>query len=268
MAFRKPISVNISQVFGVNQAYYKTMGMFGHNGHDYAAAAGTPVYAADEGTVAYEGWGQSHSWMGQAAGICVLINNGGLYSGYAHLNASVVNRSQNVSKGQLIGYVGSTGASTGPHLHFEAMPLSPNFRNGYAGRIDPQPYMEINDRTGRKVVNTEDLDYIYQYGPLSRPRSAGEGEDVYLGKTAAFVINDHRNSVEGRAKAAEVAEAFGRPQKVTVEKPVEVIKEVVKEVKVEVVKEVPVVKEVVKNDADRSLGELLIAAFNKLFKVK
>ena len=56
---------------------------------------------------------------GSPAGICVLINHGGSYGGYAHFNDTVVSKGQRVIKGQLIGHAGSTGATTGPHLHFE-----------------------------------------------------------------------------------------------------------------------------------------------------
>lgn len=149
MSFRKPVDASLSQRFGADfrladgRWYYKdTLGYQGHNGDDYASATGAPVYAADEGTVSFEGWGQNHSWMGAPAGICVLIHHGGVYGGYAHLSRTVVSKGQQVVKGQIIGYGGSTGAATGPHTHFEAIPLAPNFRNGYAGRIDPNPYMD------------------------------------------------------------------------------------------------------------------------------
>lgn len=143
MSFQMPLKkYTISQGFGGNAAYYKQFGQKGHNGIDLAAKTGEPVYAADEGTVTFEGWGQNHSWMGAPAGICVLINHVGSYGGYAHLSRTVVNKGQKVKKGQLIGYVGATGAATGPHLHFEMLPLKPNFNNGYAGRIDPNPYIE------------------------------------------------------------------------------------------------------------------------------
>jgi len=170
MAFRKPINATITQRFGADfisngKWYYKqVLGYLGHNGDDYAANSGTPVYAADEGTVTFEGWGQNHSWMGAPAGICVLLDNGGVYSGYAHLSSSIVNKGQRVAKGQLIGYVGATGAATGNHLHFEALPKAPNFKNGYAGRIDPDQFIEgdnvkLSDaerfRNPLRVLNSE-----------------------------------------------------------------------------------------------------------------
>ena len=163
MSFIKPVdNAPISQRFGNDfqlpdgRWYNKqVLGYKGHNGNDYAAASGTPVKAADEGTVVFEGWGQNHSWMGQPAGICVLIDNGGLYSGYAHLSDTVVNKGQHVEKGQVIGHVGSTGAATGPHLHFEALPKTPNFQNGFVGRVDPNPYFEAEAPTPQPLAGNQ-----------------------------------------------------------------------------------------------------------------
>ena len=211
MSFKKPISTNVTQRFGADfklangRWYYKdTLGYSGHNGDDYAAPIGTPVYAADEGTVTFEGWGQNHAWMGTPAGICVLINNGGLYSGYAHLNSTVVNKGQSVTKGQLIGYVGQTGAATGPHLHFEAIPLTPNFKNGYAGRIDPQPYMEA-------VFNNATDDQIRQaYREILEREVENEGLEHYRKYSIDFVRSDLASSAEYhnlQARKAAAAQA-------------------------------------------------------------
>lgn len=63
------------------------------------------------------------------------------YSGYAHLSRTVAKSGQTVKRGQLIGYSGSTGNSSAPHLHFEVLPKSPNLKDKYAGRIDPMPYL-------------------------------------------------------------------------------------------------------------------------------
>ena len=83
-----------------------------HQGVDLAAPQGTPVYASRAGRVTVAGYGS-------AAGYYVSINHlDGYSSMYMHLNNYVVSSGQTVSAGQLIGYVGSTGVSTGPHLHF------------------------------------------------------------------------------------------------------------------------------------------------------
>jgi septal ring factor EnvC (AmiA/AmiB activator) len=211
MSFQKPINANITQRFGADfqqsdgRWYYKqVLGYNGHNGDDYAAPVGTPVYAADDGTVAFEGWGQNHSWMGAAAGICVLINNGGVYSGYAHLSGTTVNKGQTVAKGQLIGTVGSTGAATGPHLHFEALPLVPNFKNGYAGRIDPSQFV---------VTSTPNasVDQVKQaYRDILEREADQAGINTYTQKTLDFVRSDLAGSQEYRdlqARKAAVAQA-------------------------------------------------------------
>ena len=84
-----------------------------HNGVDMACAQGTPIYATRAGTVT------AASYQAGGAGNYVSINHGdGFASIYMHMTHYVVSAGQTVAAGQLIGYVGSTGLSTGPHLHF------------------------------------------------------------------------------------------------------------------------------------------------------
>lgn len=84
-----------------------------HNGIDMACPQGTPIYATRAGTVT------TASYQAGGAGYYVSINHGdGFASIYMHMTRYVVSSGQSVSAGQLIGYVGSTGLSTGPHLHF------------------------------------------------------------------------------------------------------------------------------------------------------
>jgi murein DD-endopeptidase MepM/ murein hydrolase activator NlpD len=86
----------------------------GHRATDYAANSGTPIRAVGDGTITYAGW----SSVGY--GNLTSIRHNGTYStNYAHQSKIIVKRGQHVSQGQIIGYVGSTGLSTGPHLHFE-----------------------------------------------------------------------------------------------------------------------------------------------------
>ena len=88
----------------------------GHRGIDLAAPTGTGIYAASSGRVTYSGW--RNSW-----GFGVDISHGGgVLTRYAHMvSHPVVRNGQYVERGQLIGYVGSTGNSTGPHLHLETI---------------------------------------------------------------------------------------------------------------------------------------------------
>ena len=84
-----------------------------HNGVDMAAAQGTPIYAAKSGKVTVA------SYQAGGAGYYVSINHGdGFSSVYMHMTHFIVSPGQYVNAGQVIGYVGSTGGSTGPHLHF------------------------------------------------------------------------------------------------------------------------------------------------------
>lgn len=131
-------NVRVTGEWANSPKYYKQFGQSGHNGIDLAASIGTPVYATDSGTVVAEGWGSGDSWMGSIAGIFVRIRHSWGYSAYAHLSSTIVNVGQKVNRGQLIGYSGATGVGTGPHLHFETFPLSPNFGNGFAGRVNPR----------------------------------------------------------------------------------------------------------------------------------
>lgn len=87
----------------------------GHTGIDYRANTGTAVYAADDGVVI----SSKSGWNG-GFGVNILINHGSnVTTRYAHLSSYVVVGGQTVNQGQLIGYSGNTGRSTGPHLHFE-----------------------------------------------------------------------------------------------------------------------------------------------------
>ena len=100
-----------------------------HAGLDLAAPENTPIHAAGAGTVVEAGWAYS------GYGISVVIDHGnGYLTHYAHQNKVAVKVGQKVSAGQLIGYEGSTGDSTGPHLHFEV-------HKGMWNQVDPGPWM-------------------------------------------------------------------------------------------------------------------------------
>jgi len=104
-----------------------------HAGIDYAAAWGSPIYAVSDGTVSFAGWHGGHGEYVR------LDHGGGIATGYGHMSRIAVGPGSRVSRGQVIGYVGSTGLSTGPHLHYEL------YRGGQA--VDPGSLSLIARRT-------------------------------------------------------------------------------------------------------------------------
>lgn len=105
----------LSSLFGARKDPF-TGKASNHTGTDIPAASGTKIYSAQGGVVTTVGRNKKHSY-----GYYVIISHGnGISTLYAHMkNVASVKEGETVKKGQLIGYVGSTGRSTGPHLHFE-----------------------------------------------------------------------------------------------------------------------------------------------------
>lgn len=110
-----------------------------HSGIDFAARYGSPIFAVSDGVATYSG---RHGGHGKYVR---LEHGGGIGTGYAHMSQIAVSAGTHVRAGQVIGYVGSTGLSTGPHLHFEV------YRNGR--KIDP---MSVSF-TVRNEVNKNEL---------------------------------------------------------------------------------------------------------------
>ncbi len=117
--FLRPIAGRIGDGFGAGR---------GHTGIDIPASYGTPVGAAGRGVVGFAGWTN-----GGYGNLVVVRHRLGFESWYAHLSRISVSVGQPVAGGVRIGYVGSTGHSTGPHLHFEV--------RHYGTPIDPVPYL-------------------------------------------------------------------------------------------------------------------------------
>ncbi|WP_076070207.1 M23 family metallopeptidase [Sphingomonas montana] len=109
---RTPVVGRISSGFGWRR--HPVLGFSRlHKGMDFAAPYGSPIVAAADGIVRFAGWHGGH-------GKFVQIQHGGrLGTGYGHMSRIVVPAGTHVAQGQVIGYVGSTGLSTGPHLHYE-----------------------------------------------------------------------------------------------------------------------------------------------------
>lgn len=111
-AIGRPVAGPITSSFGMRRhplLGYQRM----HSGVDFGAGYGAPIYAVTDGRIAYSGRKGGY-------GNFVQINHaGGLATGYGHMSRIAARAGQVVRRGQIIGYVGSTGLSTGPHLHYE-----------------------------------------------------------------------------------------------------------------------------------------------------
>jgi murein DD-endopeptidase MepM/ murein hydrolase activator NlpD len=120
--FGSPVSGHITSGFGMRR--HPILGYVRmHSGVDFAASWGSPIYAVNDGMVNYAGWHGGHG------NYVRLDHGGGISTGYGHMSRIAVSPGMVVRRGQVIGYVGSTGLSTGPHLHYEL------YRGGF--NVDP-----------------------------------------------------------------------------------------------------------------------------------
>ena len=109
---KMPVQGHLTSSFGMR--FHPILGYSRmHQGIDYGAPMGSPIVAATDGVVSFAGWHGGHGNFVQ------IRHAGGLGTGYAHMSRIIAHAGMSVHAGQLIGYVGSTGLSTGPHLHFE-----------------------------------------------------------------------------------------------------------------------------------------------------
>lgn len=123
---------------------YKTLRM--HTGIDIASSRGTPVYASGDGVVV------NPPGRGRGYGIRVIIDHGyGYKSMYAHLTKKVVKYGEKVKRGQIIGYVGSTGLSVAPHLHYEVIKNNKKVNpvNYFYNDLTPEEYEKVLEVSSR-----------------------------------------------------------------------------------------------------------------------
>lgn len=114
-----------------------TQGLHGWNAVDLGAARGTPIHAAADGNVIVAR--ANGAYNGGYGNYVVITHGNGTQTLYAHMKTVVATFGESVSAGQVIGYVGTTGASTGPHLHFEVRGAANPFRNCTVGTVcEPQ----------------------------------------------------------------------------------------------------------------------------------
>lgn len=139
----RPLKNMYSVTSGFGRRYHPILKRLrAHTGVDITAPKGTPVYATADGTVTSESPGGGY-------GLTIVINHGYTYKTlYAHLSKKAVKPGQKVKRGQVIGYVGSTGMSTGAHLHYEVI------KNGQ--RVNPVYYFnaEITPEEYNKLLQS------------------------------------------------------------------------------------------------------------------
>lgn len=234
-------SVTPTQEFGESAVDYAQFGLAGHHGRDLAANTGTPVYAAQSGVVEKSANGVTDKYTGRfAAGETITII-GSYETWYMHLNQRLVSQGQSVSEGQLIGYSGNTGFTTGPHLHFGTRPLNPNTNNGYRGFVDPRGVVNNSAPSagGNEVFNNDQE--VKEAYLMLRGNEGSPGERagwINVSKQTFFRVAKAETDSQ-RQQLADIAKALANEQ---AKPPKEVVKEVVKIVDrpVEVIKEVPV----------------------------
>jgi hypothetical protein len=142
---------NISQRFGSNAAAYARWGLSGHNGLDFALPSGTPLLACVDGIISTRendptGYGQ----------YTVIADDAGGQWLYGHGSRWDVRQGQLVSQGQRLGLSGNTGNSTGPHVHWAYRPPGYDRANGYAGYVNPRPFLPLPYRVALQTGHAPD----------------------------------------------------------------------------------------------------------------
>lgn len=107
-----------------------------HTGLDFAAPIGTPAMAASDGVVVFSGWG------GRYGNLIKILHPGGIATWYAHLSKRIGHIGQRVRMGEVVGLVGDTGNTTGPHLHFEVRVHATATVDGTP--VDPKTFLEAH----------------------------------------------------------------------------------------------------------------------------
>ena len=143
ISLRRPLPANVgrlSQLFGEHPEWYAKYGQAGHCGLDYGAPLGTPVLAMHDGVCVT---GTSAGGYGNHVRINASRDGKPFFQSlYSHLDSINVCQGQLVKAGDLIGTVGSTGNSTGPHLHM-ALAIYGMKNPAYSNYIDPIPFRDI-----------------------------------------------------------------------------------------------------------------------------
>lgn len=175
----------------------------GHSGEDYPGPKGIPVYATEDGVVtwvgpgeqlpgdnSHEGYVSRYYLSKDAAGNVVAIDHkarGGYTTLTYHLDAFApgLKPFQDIKRGQLLGYCGETGRSTGPHAHLDVIPHTYPWDNGHYGRVDPAPYVSDPWPTDKKEPA---MPQHWVPGAVQRPQPLAVPLDTSLPPRAVWHI--------------------------------------------------------------------------------
>ncbi len=170
-----PLAGDVTSSFGYRPPEETNgVGSTWHEGIDIGAALGTPIAAAGAGTVIFAGWNGGYGNM-------VEIDHGnGLTSLYAHMDSIMTSLGQTVSAGQIIGTVGSTGNSTGPHLHFglyqDGVAIDPGALWGYSsGTMSARPGLHLVGENGPEVIGFNGGESVLNSKKTKRFMAASSG---------------------------------------------------------------------------------------------
>lgn len=184
---------------------YNQFGVIGHDGIDFPLPSGTNVISVDDGVVVLAE--ENHDY-----GTTIVIEHEWGKSYYGHLGELHVKAGDNVRSGDVIGLSGSTGLSTGPHLHFGIKPKEHDMQNGYYGKVDPAIYLGLTpkgevlglsdsvSRDSKKVIKwnlelkkgeTVKIGYKYKAPEIS-PQFYLIGPLTFIDSTNSFVFKEER----------------------------------------------------------------------------
>ena len=143
--------IHITQQWGKNPDWYKRFGIKGHNGLDLRAPTGTPVYSPHDGVIKERRFDSGY-------GNYLKVESKTEGSVLAHLSRFAVGINKHVKKGDLIGYSGNTGNSTGPHLHWGYYKLPRNRNDGYLGYINQESLVDSGEDMS-DIIKVEKKDW-------------------------------------------------------------------------------------------------------------
>jgi murein DD-endopeptidase MepM/ murein hydrolase activator NlpD len=133
-----------------------------HSGLDIAGPVGTPIYAPEPGTVAY-----AAEYAGYGQMVLVKHDRSNLFTVYGHCSKILVTVGQRVAPGQMVAQMGSTGRSTGSHLHFEV-----HHNNQYMNPVDYLMFLQ-NEQVASGLIQEKDLNEADKMAPTPMPPAIG-----------------------------------------------------------------------------------------------